>query len=39
MEKKKKVVKAGSNSGFMKAMKPSEALARIGDRNLFGRHC
>jgi len=29
-EKKKKAVKEGtSNSGFMKAMKPSEALAKI----------
>ena len=29
-EKKKKAVKVGtSNSGFMKAMKPSEALAKI----------
>jgi len=28
-EKKKKAVKEGSNSGFMKAMKPSEALGKI----------
>jgi chromatin remodeling complex protein RSC6 len=28
-EKKKKAVKEGSNAGFMKAMKPSEALGKI----------
>jgi upstream activation factor subunit UAF30 len=28
-EKKKKAVKEGSNSGFMKPMKPSEALGKI----------